>query len=179
MFDFLKFSKRRKKELDSEGIRLLASIMVCFPEITTVNYEPQDRILSLTFMLKTSMDQAAFDDLTAGIAESLTTYHALQGIGVAKIGFSMDIQNDLSFLHVKRDLDSLTRGELSLLCELLADRFDEKLLLDMRGRDRTDQEFLLAQEDMLDRMLSGTQSLRPAGRLVGIREDDRVVVFDN
>ena len=179
IFSKLLGGKKKRRELDGVGIRLLASVLVCFPEIATLQYEPRHSILKITFTIKAIMQKGEFEKLAGDLAESIKTYHALMGYQTNCIEMSMDIQNDFSFLHINRDLFSLSRGELALLAEFVADRFGDSLLIDARGRDRTDPEFLATQEDLLDQMLSNTQSLRLADRLVGIREDDRVVVFDN
>lgn len=171
--------KKKRRELDGVGIRLLASVLVCFPEIATLQYEPRHSILKITFTIKTIMQKGEFEKLAGNLAESVKTYHALMGYQAEHIEMSMDIQNDFSFLHINRDLFSVSRGELTLLTEFVAERFGDNLLVDARGRCHMDPDFLATQEDFLDQMLSNTQSLRLADRLVGIREDDRVVVFDN
>ena len=170
--------ENKRRELDGAGIRLLASVMVCFPEIATLQYEPKESMLKVTFAIKTVMRQDEFDKLALDLSESVSTYHALMGIQAESLQMSMDIQNDFSFLHVNRDLYSVTRGELALLSEFVADRFTDKLLIDTVGREHMDPEFLASQEDLLDQMLCNTHSLRLADRLVGIREDDRVVVYN-
>ena len=80
------------------------------------------------------------------------------------------------FLHVKRDMTTLSRGEISILTTLIEERFSEDLIFD--GISGTaDLDFILAQEDHLDQMLVMIRQMNISDRLVGIREQERVVVY--
>ena len=171
-------SFRKRKQMDSDGIHLLASILVCFPEITTISYEPEDESLKITFALQKPMEQAGFDELAQFLAESVHTYHALEGFFDSHVDFSMETHNKLSFLHMTRDIATVSRGELSLVAALVKERFGDALVMDHQGCGAVDPDFAAAQEETLDRMLGNLRSINLSGRLVGLREGDNVVVFD-
>ena len=171
-------SFRKRKQADSDGIHLLASILVCFSEITTISYESEDESLKITFTLQKSMTQQGFDELAQFLAESIRTYHALEGFFGSRVEFSMEAHGKLSFLHMTRDIDTISRGELSLVAAVMKDRFGEELLVDGHGYGAMDPDFAAAQEETLDRMLGNIRGISLSGRLVGVREGDHVVVFD-
>ena len=83
---------------------------------------------------------------------------------------SMEIQGEMGFLHITRELKTLTRGEVALLAALMREKFGEKLAMDAGGR--IDSESQAMQEELIDRMLGSVQQIRLVDRLVGIREED-------
>ena len=168
----------KKKQVSSDGIHLLASILVCFSEITTISYEPEDETLKITFSLRKEMNQEEFDRLSVFLAESIHTYHALEGFLDSRVNFSMETHENLSFLHVTRDIATVSRGELSMMASIMKEQFGEGLLLDYYSSGPVDPEFTAAQEETLDRMLGNLHSLSLSRRLVGVREGDHVLVYD-
>ena len=171
-------SFKKRKQVNSDGIHLLASILVCFSEITTISYEPDDESLKITFTLQKTMNQESFDELARFLAESIHTYHALEGFFDSRVDFSMETHGKLSFLHMTRDIGTMSRGELSLVAAIMKERFWAELVVDGHGRGTLDPDFAAAQEETLDRMLGNIRGISLPGRLVGVREGDHVVVFD-
>ena len=166
----------KKKKTNPDGVNLLASILVCYPEITTISYEPSNETVDITFALKQPMTEEEFSATTNFIGESIAAYHALSGILDVGLDFTMELQGEMGFFHVKRELKSLSRGEVALLAALMRERFGDKLAMDSVGR--IDQESQAMQEEIIERMLGNVQQSRLVDRLVGIREEDHVVVFD-
>ena len=166
----------KKKKTNPDGVNLLASILVCYPEITTISYDPAELAVEITFTLTVQMNEKEFAATTDFIGESISAYHAINGISGAGIDFSMDLQGKMGFLHIKRELKCLTRGEVALIVSIMRDRFGDKLVIDPGGR--MDSESQAVQEEIIERMLGNVQQGRLVDRLVGIREEDHVVVFD-
>ena len=79
---------------------------------------------------------------------------------------------------MRRDMETLTCGELSLLNELAINYFGERLIEEFND-DIEDDDYVMAQEGYLEHMLSNIRQIRIDNRLVGIREHERVVVYNN
>ena len=71
----------------------------------------------------------------------------------------------------------MTCRELSLLTELAANYFGENLIEEYDDDSIPDEDYLIAQEDYLEQCLNNMRQLRVEGRLVGVRERERVVVY--
>ena len=167
---------KREKKPDPEGSHLLATILVVYPEVSTVSYEPEDGMLRLSFAMTGKPEQEAFQQFAQMVIDSIEAYHHLEGFSNAKIEMYIEGAGTTSFLHVKRDIASLSRGELSIIAELVEERFRDELILD--GPEGTvDTDFLIAQEDHLEQVLGMVRQLKIPDRLVGIREHERVVVY--
>ena len=171
MFDFLK----REKKPNPDATRFLASILVVYPTIQSVTYESKDGMLELSFALNGKFSHDDFEDFLKYVAESVETFHHLEGMGGASIELDVEGVYGTCFLNVRRDMATLTFRELSLLTELAANYFGENLIEDFDGTQ--DEEYIMAQEDFLEQYLNNMRQLRVDGKLVGVRERERVVVY--
>ena len=172
MFEFLK----RTKKPDPDAGRLLASILVVFPAVQSVTYDSKDETLEFSFALNGKFSQNDFEDFLSYVAESVETFHHLEGLGGAKIDLSVEGVYGTCFLNVRRDVATLTCRELSLLTELAWNYFGDKLIEEYDDAI-PDEDYLIAQEDYLEQCLNNMRQLRVEGRLVGVRERERVVVY--
>ena len=184
MFDFLRRQlsgqrmTRSKSEQARPGVQLLASVLVCFPEIEAVSYEPTQGLLTMDFVVRTQLSPAEIEEFAAFLAESIETYHILEESTASEINFSYEQHDALTMLHLARRMDELSEQELSLIVQLLTDRFGEALILDPHGGEPPDAEFRTLQHETLERMLMAVRELPLRDRLVGIRERDQVVVYN-
>ena len=172
MFDFLNGNK--KTNVDAS--RMLAAILVVYPSVQAVSYDPKDGMLELSFALNGKFSQDQFEGFLKYVAESVEAYHQLENLGNATIELNVEGIYSTCFLNIRRDLATLTCGELSMITELAINYFGENLIEECEG-EMPDEEYIMAQEDYLEQCLNNIRQLRIEGRLVGVREQERVVVY--
>ncbi|MBE8951257.1 MAG: hypothetical protein SR3Q1_11835 [Quinella sp. 3Q1] len=173
MFDFLK----RTKKPNPDASRLLASILVVFPAVQSVTYESKGETLELSFALNGKFSQEELENFLSYVAESLETFHHLEGLGCTTMELNVEGVYGTCFLNVRRDVATLTCRELSLLTELAASYFGDQLIEEYDENYFPDEEYLIAQENYLEQCLNNMRQMRVEGRLVGVREQERVVVY--
>ena len=67
MFDFLRARftggnpSRSKSEQARPGVQLLASVLVCFPEIEAVSYDPHEGMLTMDFVVRAEIPPAEME----------------------------------------------------------------------------------------------------------------------
>ena len=171
-------SVRTSREQARPGVQLLASVLVCFPEIAAVSYDPCEGMLTMAFFARAQLSPAEAEEFTAFLGESIESFHAIEGSVVTAMDFSYERHDGLMMLHLARRMDEVTEREIGLTVQLLTDRFGEALLVDAHGADVPDAEFRQMQHDALDRMLTAVREMPLRDRLVGIRERDQVVVYN-
>ena len=175
MFDFLRrqiLGQRitlSKSEQARPGVQLLASVLVCFPEIEAVSYEPSQGLLTMDFVVRAQLSPAELEEFAAFLAESIETYHVLEDSVASELNFSFEQHDALMMIHLARRMDEL---------QLLTDRFGEALIIDPHGAEALDAEFRMVQHETLERMLMAVREFPLRDRLVGIRECDQVVVYN-
>lgn len=171
MFDFFK----RDKKPSADATRLLASILVVYPTIQSVSYESKSGMLELSFALNGKFSHDDFEDFLKYIAESVESFHHIEGMSGATIELNVEGFYGTCFLNVRRDMATLTCRELSLLTELATNYFGDSLIEDYGGIP--DEDYMIAQADFLEQSLNNIRQLRIDGKLVGVREQERVVVY--
>ena len=82
--------------------------------------------------------------------------------------------------HVERDVMTLERDELTLIARLFTEHFGKALLVDEHSLQKLEEDFATVQSDLLDQMLDQVQrqEFRFRMHMVGLRENDRVVVYN-
>ncbi|VBB06005.1 Hypothetical protein LUCI_1216 [Lucifera butyrica] len=161
----------------SDGVNLLISILVRYPEIGTVSFDPDNNSIKLTFMLSGISWNAEIKTAKQCIIDSIAAYHMLQNIhpDITDVILT-DAYEQIAMLTIKRDVHTLSKGEIALIIALLRDGFRERLMSDQN--DTMQEEDLMLQEELIDDMLENLKKKRTGHGLIGIREDGRVLVFN-
>ena len=164
-------NNRTKSEAEMDSVQLLASMLLCYPPITKVVLEPGGKSIALCFSMKKVPDPETFPAHQDFILDSLRLYHDIECSG--QVHCKIFFRN--GSLQIVRDPATLSRGELGLLAELVADRFADNLEdADCSIPDRE----IASQADMIDHRISSLRANPADGEIIGIREDGRVMVFD-
>ena len=183
MFDYIlsrirgRRSKKNREQVKN-GVQLLATMLVCFPEIETVSYEPKKGRLTMDFDIMEHISPEAVEEFSYFLADSIETYNHLENGSANAMLVESERYEDLTIIHISRKLTEMTRGEISLIAKLIENRFGDKLLVDSHTLSALEPEFALVQQDTLDRMLTLMRDTPLNERLVGIREHNQVVVYN-
>ena len=160
-----------------DGINLLVSLLVCYPELGTVSFEPQNDSLRLSFALAKMPSQEEYESLRELLAESIMAYHSLEGFSGAVSTISLEGAGNTAFLYVTRDVYTLSRGEIGLIITLVREHFGDLLLMDMNLEDAADPG-IDAQAEVIDHMIGNLKINRVTDHMIGVREEGRVMVFN-
>lgn len=167
---------RQDDEQVSDGVNLLISILVRYPEIGTISFDPDNESLKLTFMLSGIPSSDEFAAVKQLILNSAAAYYELEGLRVRITDFQMTTYEQVAMFNVIRDVATLSKSEIAIIITLLRDKFKERLVAD--HNDSMLEEDLLVQEELIDNMLENIKQQHAAHGLIGIREDGRVLVFN-
>ncbi|MBP2635894.1 MAG: hypothetical protein H6Q72_1801 [Firmicutes bacterium] len=161
----------------SDGANLIISMLVRYPEIGTINFNPDANSLKLTFMISGIPTAGDFESSKTLIVNSIAAYHMLQGITNINVDIELSSYEQVAMLNYIRDVQTLSRGEINLVIKLLRERFGERLVAD--HNDAMMEEDLLFQDEVIEDMLeSMRKQYNDHHSLIGIREDGRVFVFN-
>lgn len=185
MFGFKQFFKQEDKGRNPRqnqmqiGVQLLGSLLVCYPEIVAVTYDPGRDRLELTFMVKQPLPPGReVDRFASFLQESLDAYHDIEEGAYAWSSVEAEEQGDTLLIHVSRNLIDLSRGELEVMAELMLDRFGESLLVDSHTEANLEPDFAAMHSELLDQLLDQAPDIIIKERMAAVRENDRVVVYN-
>lgn len=158
-------------EASMDGVQLVASLLMCYPELGKVTLDSKEEGVWLDFSLTKAPSQELIAKADTLITDSLKFFHELEGIRTGRLAFFYE----KCALHVFRDIDSLSRTEIEMLVELIKDNFGELLLTDsVRSMD---EDVLYSQSEMIDHRIRFLREYHIRENMVGIREEGRVMVY--
>ncbi|KYZ77136.1 hypothetical protein AXX12_03100 [Anaerosporomusa subterranea] len=160
----------------SDGVNLLISILVRYPEVGTITYNSSNQSIKLTFLLTGSPEKKHMDFITDHITHSLDAYHILKNMKDTLVEICMNSYENMAMLTIIRDVGSLSRGEIALIIALLREKAIDLLVTDQS--EFLVEEDLLIQEELIENMLENMKKKYDSHSLIGIREDGRVLVFN-
>jgi len=170
---------RGKEPLGKAGVQLLGAMLVCYPEISTVAFEPRDGQLVLGFVVRAPLPaRPDLEKFAAFLNDSVQAYHELEESRFVCTAIEAEAQNNTLILRVRRALTDFMRGELELIVTLMRDRFGEQLVVDRHSPDNLEPDFADLQSEILDQMLEHVQEIPIGEHIVGVRENDRVVIYN-
>ena len=158
-------------EASMDGIQLVASLLMCFPEMGKVTLDSKDEGVWLDFTLKGVPTEERMQAADKLITDSLRFYHEIEGISGAKLAFYYEKRA----LHIFRDIGSLSRAEIGILVTLIKDNFGDLLLTD--AFSNIDEDVLYNQSEMIDHRIRFLRENHIRENMVGIREEGRVMVY--
>lgn len=160
----------------SDGANLLISILVRYPEIGTINYDADNGSIVLTFMLSGIPAADELARFKTKLLDSIAAYHSLEGIDGASTALKCSTCDHVAMLTLRRDVATLSRGEMALVIALLREDLQDRLVAD--ENDAILEEDLQVQEEVIGDMLESMKKAHNGNGLIGIREDGRVLVFN-
>lgn len=166
-----------KVDAMSESIGLLISLLVRYPEVGTINYEPKTRVLKFTFIVKEALAPEKVAALKKKLSSCLGAFAFLTKKGRRLASLEASTHENFTFLEIKRDVASLTEEEISLIIGLMREEFGQSLITEQN--DPLLEEELLAEGDLIGHMLENVKEKTPEKRLIAFREEGKVLVFAN
>lgn len=166
--------KGREDVTDSVG--LLISILVRYPEVATINYEPGEHVLKFTFILARVIEPDKFDDVKETLLSSIEVFNLLEGKEIRVSKISHQVCDHLTMLEVHRDVDTLAQEEIALIVELVHRYLENDLMTE--ENDNLFEEDLIIQEEIIEHMLESVKGAAGDKNLFAFREEGRVLVFN-
>nr|MDQ6926227.1 hypothetical protein [Candidatus Eremiobacteraeota bacterium] len=114
--------------------------------------------------------------LADSVAEHLRAFLDLRGDVPAKIALACDRDTAVTFVNVTRDAASFAREELELLVALFADAYGDRLVCDGDSAMPLDDD-PAARDELVEVALDALRDPTQRRRLVGFREEQRVLVY--
>jgi len=175
MVIFLSKHEATNEEI-SDGVNLLISILISYPEIGTVSFDPQYNQLKFKLMLSAIPSQDEFLSIKHLLIDSIAVYTMLEGLPLKTSEIQLYTHDKVAMLSIVRDVHTISKNEITLIMTLLRENLKNYLILDYNVSLSTDD--LLSQEDIIETMLENIKSHSLLHGLIGIRENSRVLVFN-
>ena len=165
-----------------EYVNLFVSVLICFPEVGKICYHRDSDVLCFTFMLKeisgVSDRKERLEKIRTGVEKYLRLEHRK----------SFDFQmipkevGDYLIVEIRRDMDSVTREEITFLIELFRLQFMDNIMVEKMDSAFED-DYQWYYEDSEHQRLNDrriTMDEKSVGnQIVVCREAGKLLVFSN
>jgi len=158
----------------SDTVSLVCALLVRFPEIASIRSMPGEGHVRFSFAIRQRLDRAMQASITQAIEEHVGAFFALGSDGELRIECEPD--RTLSFVHVTRDLETLSKDELGMLTALFAARFGEALMRNAVADESADDD-PAAQDELVECAIEALRDPEQSKTLVGFGEEKRVLVY--
>ena len=100
--------KSKPQEDVSDSIGLLISILVRYPEVGTINYDPLNQQLKFTFIFSRVLEENELVNFKKIVRESIETYNKLEGRIPVFVDSSYHLCESFTMFEVTRDVGTLS-----------------------------------------------------------------------
>ncbi|MDD2553656.1 MAG: hypothetical protein PHP51_03690 [Desulfotomaculaceae bacterium] len=160
----------------TDSVGLLMSILVRYPEVSTINFFPEKQLLKFTFMYSRVLSENELTSLKGKLLDSIEAYNLLEGKETLLVAINHNVCDNLTMIEVQRDVHSLAQEEITLIVELFRQHLNSNLVTE--ENDRLIEEDIIAQEEMIDHMLQCIKGSTENKYLFAFREEGKVLVFN-
>ena len=167
--------KKLEKKPNMDCVNLITTILVCCPQIVPSIVAPNETI-HLNYILNKILSKTEIHEIQTILLESLRTYQYLQKFTADINDISISIKENFTFIDINRDIYSFSYGELNLLNSLLLEYLTDLLIID--ADKNTIDELNFEQIMLIDNLLGSLKVSSIEETITGIREQGRVVVFN-
>lgn len=160
----------------NDAVNLIVSLLVRYPEISSVHSNPADETIRLTFAFTVALAKDETRRIVDEVVEHLDAYHEVSGSVPVVLGADCDVDQGASFLHIDRDLKTISKEEISMIVELLKERFQAQLVTNPVPEESSEED-VSAQDEMVNVAIDTMREGGAQKSLVGFREERRVLIY--
>lgn len=175
MTKILDFRYKGKGDV-TNSVSLLISILIRYPEVAKINFDPDKQILRFTFLYSRALSDTEINDLREKIISSIEVYNQLENKNPQVVILDYKVADNITMIEIQRDVDTLVQEEISLMVELFQQYVKNNLVTE--EQEQLVDEILIEQEELIEHMLESVKTKSENKRLYAFREEGRVLVFN-
>lgn len=160
----------------ADTVNRVVALLVRYPEIHSLRSDPAGASLTLTYAVARRLEAGAARTLSAVLGEHVRAFYDLAGEAAGRMSVACERGDEVTFVHVTRDLASFSPDEPALQAAILAERFGAALLTNPQAETDAGTETVSGEESVELALDAMRDPLRRA-RVVGVREEKRVAVY--
>lgn len=172
---FLGFQYKGSEDV-TDSVGLLISILVRYPEVATINFDPARQVLKFTFIASRVLTPVELAAIKEKLLNSIEVFNMLEGKETRVSLIGHQVCDQLTMIEVQRDVETLVQEEIALIVQLFHHGLENNLVTEVN--ESLFEEDLLMQEEIINHMLNSIRSASEDKYLFAFREDGRVLVFN-
>lgn len=166
----------KKKDQVTDGVGLLISLLVRYPEVATINFDPEQQILKFKFIVLKTVLEEEMKSLKQQMLDCIEVFNKLQGKTVRFSTVDHQYFDSYTMIEINRDVETLVREEIDLIAALFRQNLENSLVKD--DSSGFYEEDIIIQEEIIDHMLEIVKDCAVEKKLFAFREEGKVLVFN-
>ncbi|GIM47882.1 hypothetical protein DNHGIG_34310 [Collibacillus ludicampi] len=165
----------RSRFKESKGIHLLISMLIRYPQVSTIRFVHKGKFVILTFLLNGFIEEETFQKFLSKVKDYFVAMQEFDHT-VNKWGtFSRSVLNEVTFITYTQSLNHLSLSEIRLVTALIQEHFESYILLDPIELRMEDME---AQDEVIEHLLHHQEGITEEQDLVAYRDGGKVFVYN-
>jgi hypothetical protein len=160
----------------TDCVGLLISILVRYPQVASINFDPWEQILRFNFICSRVLNEHEYEEFKMLLVNSIQTYNYLEKKDAVLIEIVHQVYDDLTLIEIKRDVGTLVQEEIALVVAVFNQFMGGNLVSDLN--EAIIEEDLIVQEEIIEHMLESVRGSVEDKRLYAFREEGKVLVFN-
>lgn len=160
----------------TDSMGLLISILVRYPEVSAVNFDPWEQMIRFSFICSRVAEEKELNEFNIYLMDCIQSFNYLEGKDASIIDISYEVCDNLTLFEIKRDVGTLVQEEIALVVQVFYQYWQRNLVLDLN--DALIEEEMLMQEEIIDHMLESVKGSENDKYLYAFREEGKVLVFN-
>ncbi|HLN64314.1 MAG TPA: hypothetical protein VK464_22575 [Symbiobacteriaceae bacterium] len=167
---------RKRDDRISRSVSVLVSMLVRYPEVGTVKYEPRQQTIRMGLVITGEMTDADWNRTEQDLFDTLDVYHLLEQRQPSVLDVAMESYGELTSIAITRDVATFSPEEIYTIVEFFKERFAGRLVTELVDWPANEDE-MIAQDELIEELVADLEENRSSRNLIAIREDGRVMVF--
>ncbi|TYO97853.1 hypothetical protein [Desulfallas thermosapovorans] len=160
----------------TDCVGLLISILVRYPQVASINFDPWRQILRFNFICSRVLNDNEFNEFKTLLLNSIQAYNYLEKKEAVLVEITHQVYDDLTLIEIKRDVGTLSQEEIALVVAVFYQFMGVNLVSDLN--EAIIEEDLLVQEEIIEHMLESVRGSVEEKHLYAFREEGKVLVFN-
>ena len=160
----------------TDCVGLLISILVRYPQVASINFDPWEQILRFNFICSRVLNDHEYEEFKILLLNSIQTYNYLEKKDAVLIEIVHQVYDDVTLIEIKRDVSTLVQEEIALVVALFNQYLGGNLVSDLN--EAIIEEDLILQEEIIEHMLESVRDSAEEKHVYAFREEGKVLVFN-
>jgi hypothetical protein len=160
----------------TDCVGLLISILVRYPQVAAINFDPWKQLLKFNFICSRLLNDNELESFKKYLMNCIQSFNYLERKDAVLIEITHQVFEDLTLIEIKRDVKTLVQEEIALVVEIFNQFWEGVLVSDIN--ESIIEEDLILQEEIIEHMLESVRGSTEDKRLYAFREEGKVLVFN-
>lgn len=157
-------------------ISLLSTILLYYPEISKINFDPRKQVVKFNFYLSSSVPEEKLKKFQKRAEQALSAFFYLEKKQVNISNLTCQTLDFFRIIEIERDIHTLSRKEIDLVISFLKEELKKYIITD--DDEDFPMEDLALQEEAIKLLFENVEKELPETELVAMRDEGKVLVFN-